>query len=1318
MKKLSVSAAAQGGDSFIRVTDTEIFRRFFDTEWYLHTNPHVGDFPGTAAEHYLEQGCAERRSPHPFFDLDWYFDRHAEVNAAGSEPLCAYFGSGWRRLHAPHPMFDPAWYLLENADLLTADVDPLRHYIEGGWREGRTLHPLFDTKWYLETYPDVARTGQEPLRHFLMFGWLEGRRPHPLFDTEWYVTQNVDIKNAGVNPWLHYIQYGWCEGRSPHPRFNAAWYLNSYLSSVDPQDEPLAHYLAQGWREGLRPTAEFKKPKISDADSVAPLLQAEMQILSQKQPGLAINLATDETRGTLVMVLHETEVGGAPHVLKQFAQWVRDHTRFGVRLVSLTGGNLRDSFAQVGPLLVLSDLPEESRIGVLKDWLGPDVRGVFLNSIASGKFLRYMPPDLPTIAFVHELPQVLELFPEEVALVRNTVQRVICGGPEVTRALHERYDFAQDMLVSAHSFIEALPKEADPAERRTTARKALGVADDRILVMGCGVLHWRKSPETFIAVAENILARGIDAEFVWLGGGPDHAACEALVAEKGLEGRVRFTGYEPTVADKLAAGDIFVLSSKEDPFPLVALYAAQSGMPIVCFQDAGGIVGFVAQGSGSAVAYMDDAAMADAVANYALDSKRRAAAGMVGRAQVARAHTIDVIGPLLLHHLREVAGLSPEVSVVLPNYNYEAYLPERLASIADQTFQDFEVILLDDASSDNSVGLLEDFAAMRPGTRLVANDVNSGSPFVQWMRGMDMARSDIIWLAEADDYCEPDLMGTLLPLFDDHNMRLASCMSVPVQSDGTVIGDYRPIYLDRIAPGRFDNDFIVTDHEEANHGLGVANTIPNASGVMFRRFDPEPEFAEKITAMRLCGDWFFYTRAMKGGLVGFSAAPLNYHRRHGGTVTHKLEGSLRYFGELADVRAYLGRTYHQNTAARAQIKQFLAQDIARFNIENPASLPHAPTPKKALPSLAVIAPDLSPGGGQIFSISLANEWVGRGGRAVLLNAGSQPTHPAVVAKLDSAVALYHTGDPGSDLDEIVRRYDIDIVHSSIWWADALVDNYRERLPHDIPWVITMHGCHETFIKHPDIDKTFPERMTRMLERASTWVYTAEKNLAIFDKYARPKKLLRIPNGRREEPIRHTLERSALGLRDDAMVLCLASRAIPSKGWREAIELTHLLNDQGHKVDLILIGEGPSADAARAQAPANVLLMGQVSNLQDYLAIADVGLLPSYFVGESLPLVLIEMMAKSLPLIATNIGETPDIIGAGGDAAGILVPLKDEGLDTEALIVATKKMLDPDVRKQFALNARKRFDANFRLDRMVDRYAEVYEDVSVGKRCSG
>lgn len=104
----------------------------------------------------------------------------------------------------------------------------------------------------------------------------------------------------------------------------------------------------------------------------------------------------------------------------------------------------------------------------------------------------------------------------------------------------------------------------------------------------------------------------------------------------------------------------------------------------------------------------------------------------------------------------------PLVSVVVPNYNYARYLDARLTSILNQTFQDFELILLDDASTDDSLEILDKYKNNPHVSHIVVNERNTGSPFKQWMKGILLAKGEWIWIAEADDLCESTFLETCL----------------------------------------------------------------------------------------------------------------------------------------------------------------------------------------------------------------------------------------------------------------------------------------------------------------------------------------------------------------------------------------------------------------------------------------------------------------------------------------------------------------------------------------------------------------------------
>lgn len=1149
-----------------------------------------------------------------------------------------------RKLH----LFDEAYY---GSTYLTGEhtITPLDHYMQFGFAGGARPNPFFDPAEYLSAYPDVAEFGIDPVLHYALFGWKEGRSAGSLFDGNFYVESNPDVLTSGLSPLHHFLAFGRAEGRSP------------------------TRLGASGGSAGFT-----------------------------------------RSRGTILLVSHDAELGGAQQVIRVFARWLIAATNYDVKFVTVKSGAFAQSFREIADTFDMGTETADDELGMRLDrWAGPDVKAVFMNSAASGRFLEHWTRDVPILAFIHELPKLLHILSHEVDLIRARASMVIGGSDAVRTALRDEFGFDRDRLGMVYGFIEE-PERDELVDRddKRNAKVLLGLDPDAFVVAGCGVLHWRKSPDKFIEVAEKVIAARPDAQFIWIGGGPDQEACEALIAEKGLGASVRITGYEPDIKRWLKAADLFLLPSEEDPFPLVCLYAATALAPIVCFEKAGGMPEFVRKGCGKAVPFMDVEAMAGAVLDYATDREALERDGDMGRALVLGGYTVATTGPQLLHAIRSTAGLKPQASVVVPNYNYERFLGQRLESIARQTFQDFEVILLDDMSRDGSVSVLEAWARQRPGTRVVVNETNSGSPFAQWMRGMRMAESDLIWIAEADDFCEPELLATLLPRFENRNVFLGYVKSVPVNVDGDVSGDYEPLYLNRINEGRWKRSYLATDADEARDGLGRANCIPNASSVVFRRFDPEPEFEQAVTGMRLCGDWYFYLRAMRGGLVAYDAAPLNMHRRHDSTVTSTTEGQGRYFDEFAVVRSYVASNWRLGTEALDRIRRFTVEDLDRFGVTDEVRrkriLDQALSAEtdKAMPSILVAVSDLSPGGGQMFGIRLANGWVRRGGRAVLLNARHFEDHPKVVQQVDRNVVLINADDMSGSFSELVRRFDIDLVHSSIWWADRWTQDHIGSTP-DLPWVVTMHGCHETMLDEPSVDVSFPDRFRRMLGRVSGWVYLSQKNQRVFTRYGAPEQLVQVANGIPRPPELPVRTRAELGIRDGALVLGLVSRAIEDKGWLVAADAVKQLNASGLKTDLVLLGEGPAADELRNNPVDGVHVFGHVADVHSYLHACDIGILPTFFAGESMPLVLIEMMAMGMPLIASDIGEIAAMIGREGDAAGIVLPLRNGKVDAAALANAVRDLADPERRRVFGANALARYERAYTMEAMLDAYHTVY-----------
>ncbi len=217
----------------------------------------------------------------------------------------------------------------------------------------------------------------------------------------------------------------------------------------------------------------------------------------------------------------------------------------------------------------------------------------------------------------------------------------------------------------------------------------------------------------------------------------------------------------------------------------------------------------------------------------------------------------------------------PKVSVIVPNYRHAPYLHWRIDTILSQTFQDFELLILDDASPDNSREIIEQYRG-RERVRILYNEVNSGSVFRQWEKGVNATESDYVWIAESDDWADPRFLERLVPVLDAHpKVGVAYCQSWLTDRESKINGDAVGWTGDLDAE-RWKKDFIGDGRDEIRRYLLAKNTIPNASAVLMRRSVLAGTPID--TSFQLCGDWMHWIRMLLNADVAYVAENLNFWR--------------------------------------------------------------------------------------------------------------------------------------------------------------------------------------------------------------------------------------------------------------------------------------------------------------------------------------------------------------------------------------------------------------------------------------------------------
>lgn len=225
----------------------------------------------------------------------------------------------------------------------------------------------------------------------------------------------------------------------------------------------------------------------------------------------------------------------------------------------------------------------------------------------------------------------------------------------------------------------------------------------------------------------------------------------------------------------------------------------------------------------------------------------------------------------------------PRVSVILPNYNHGLFLKQRLDSIFDQSYQDFEVILLDDCSTDQSIEILNEYVKLPKVTHFIINEENSGSPFKQWRKGIELAKGEYVWIAESDDYCDNCFLKEQVSILDKNNdIGLTFCKSEFVNEKGQIIPQQSAEWFDKFDSDKIQNSWHKQKFLERN--LLSRCMIPNVSSVLLKR-SAINIYSEPLSSFKYYGDWYLYQQVALFHKIYFLNKTLNSFRRTKSSVS-------------------------------------------------------------------------------------------------------------------------------------------------------------------------------------------------------------------------------------------------------------------------------------------------------------------------------------------------------------------------------------------------------------------------------------------------
>ncbi len=658
----------------------------------------------------------------------------------------------------------------------------------------------------------------------------------------------------------------------------------------------------------------------------------------------------------------------------------------------------------------------------------------------------------------------------------------------------------------------------------------------------------------------------------------------------------------------------------------------------------------------------------------------------------------------------------PKVSAIVPNFNHGAYLEERIHSILNQTYDNIDILILDDCSSDNSREVVNGFVERYPDRiRTIFNEVNSGSVFRQWRRGVESTDGEIVWICESDDFCEPDFVENLVKYFKDDSVSIAFGRIQDTDEHGVFRGTL-DAFREGAEAGIWGEPVVRPAAAWFANGFGVNNVIANVGGCLWRRSHISEATWREAETFKVVGDWFLYIEIARGGQIAFEPKAIAYFRRHDDSTSFKSYVRPFFYEELERLMLSLRSKWDIPTQTVAKFHGKVAELYEMFHLEAEygplekyCDLGKLMAVERCRPHVLIAFYGFIPGGGESFPIHLASGLYRAGWLVSALIFEGDDVNAAMRASLDPGIAVYDsTWVDEYGADKFLRDAGIDIIHShNITSEIAFYDTWK--ISHPVGYLATLHGSYEA---HGLTD----EMLAALDAHVNHFVYTADKNLGPLDPLGLPgSRTSKLANSMPIDPEPFLQTRAELGIVEDAVVFTLVARGVLRKGWRASILafLEVRKRNPGKAMHLLLCGTGELPDLLEPiyGGDPDITFLGFQSRIHGLYRLTDVAIVPTRFAGESFPLCIIQALQVGAPVISTRVGEIPYMLtDAEGKVAGILIDApRETDRFVEHLADAMEHMLDPVARSEAAQTA-STLGEGYDMEKLVETYGHLFNGI--------
>lgn len=619
----------------------------------------------------------------------------------------------------------------------------------------------------------------------------------------------------------------------------------------------------------------------------------------------------------IVLVAHDAHPHGAQYLILNMAKVLQEDMGFIVDMIVLGEGVLMDEYQKYANVYELAgcDLQSEEIASLVSNLFKQGTKSAIVNTTVSGLMVPVLKKcGFTVVSLIHELPQLIKDYglQEHVNTIAEGADKIVFAASPVLDGFESFVALDREKIVLKPQGLykkNSLQSSEQIQNSRIELRQRFNLPEDSKVILGVGYADYRKGIDIFVEAGLDVLKQHRDVYFIWLGKFEPLIEKEVrhTIEQSDHENHFIFPGLDYDSDIYYAGADIYALTSREDPFPSVVMEAMDALTPVVSFTKSGGAPELLSKVGGVLVDDINSEAFSLGLKSLMDSPEKINQLALKGKNIVDeefsfRKYIFDLV-------VLAQTGIQ-RVSVIVPSYNYESYIKQRLQTIINQEYPIYEIIVLDDASTDKSVDIIRGVLETQSiDYKVIVNKNNSGTVFGQWKKGVDIAKGNYVWIAEADDFSNRKFLCEVMQGFESPGVVLSYCESNQVNEAGEKIAENYLYYVADISVERWSFPYIKHGYEEVTEALSIKNTVPNVSGVVFEAANLKSVLEnhfDMIRTYRVAGDWLVYVLLLKRGKIAFSPEALNMHRRHqkgvtiGGFDVNQLDEIMRMQAYVAD----------------------------------------------------------------------------------------------------------------------------------------------------------------------------------------------------------------------------------------------------------------------------------------------------------------------------------------------------------------------------------------------------------------------------------